>query len=87
MHCKPGDLAVYVGKQEVMLGYVFTCVSINPYRSGLCREPVWDTDRKHEFGHNSIRDSSLRPIRPGDVTDEEVRDLYLPKVPEPAQPA
>jgi hypothetical protein len=29
-------------------------------------------------------DAFLRPIRPGDITDEEVRDLYAPKVPEAA---
>jgi hypothetical protein len=31
-----------------------------------------------------VRDERLRPIRPGDISDEEVRDLYAPKVPEVA---
>lgn len=29
-------------------------------------------------------DAFLRPIRPGDISDEEVRDLYAPKLPEVA---
>jgi hypothetical protein len=29
-------------------------------------------------------DAWLRPIRPGDISDEEVRNLYLPKLPEAA---
>lgn len=31
-----------------------------------------------------IQDCYLRLIRPGDVTDEEVRGLYAPKIPEAA---
>jgi hypothetical protein len=31
-----------------------------------------------------VADKDLRPIRPGDISDEEVRDLYAPKIPEAA---
>lgn len=31
-----------------------------------------------------VHDDSLRPIRPDGITDEEVRELYAPKLPEGA---
>lgn len=38
----------------------------------------------HYFQEIAIPDFALRPIRPGDISDEEVRELYSPKVPETA---
>jgi hypothetical protein len=84
MNCKPGDLAVVVSTLgwpglEKALGCVVQVI-----RSSEMRHPfgtMWDVE------HRDIRraaDACLRPIRPGDISDEEVRALYAPKVPEAA---
>jgi hypothetical protein len=44
--------------------------------------PKWG--KEIQFYERPVADAILRPIRPGDVTDEEVRDLYAPKIPEVA---
>lgn len=41
--------------------------------------PVRSTAGKLKHRNDrAIADRCLRPIRPGDISDEEVRDLYLP---------
>lgn len=40
--------------------------------------------RLRSYRFADVGDTHLRPIRPGDISDEEVRDLYAPKQPEHA---
>lgn len=99
MNCKPGDLAFVVREDkgcEQNIGLIVKVLDrelcdgdewrvvceysqmvaywahTNKATPGRVGEEIW------------IPDSYLRPIRPGDISDEEVRDLYLPKVPEAA---
>lgn len=75
MNCKQGDLAIIVSGWAFRkyFGHVVQCVATD----GL----FWAIERSLD-GHPNywmvIPDSCLRPIRPGDVTDEEVRDLFAP---------
>lgn len=82
MNCKQGELAVIVsGIHKQLIGRFVTCVSI-------CHEldhtgfVHWNTEPalfipgfRLPIG---VGDITLRPIRPGDITDSEVRDLYAP---------
>lgn len=85
MNCKPRDLAMYVGFVQDLRGFIFKCVRLENYGGISC----WKTDPPPPKGRNYlaiglVRDESLRPIRPSNISDEEVRDLYLPKQPEVA---
>lgn len=81
MNCKPGDLAVIVqdeyGHHE---GKVVLVVRRSPViADGWVVTPEL---RDLEGWDCHPCDKHLRPIRPGDISDEEVRDLYAPKLPE-----
>ena len=79
MNCKPGDLAVVVGGERVEnIGKVVTVLRPYEGRKDCYRLPA---DWVIEFhGRECVAaDCFLRPIRPDGITDEEVRDLYLPK--------
>lgn len=97
MNCKPGDLAVIVrslcGNEgrfvEVVNGDVYEL----PGDLGLSEfAPLWRIRPLGELvsswgvnrAESAFPDAWLRPIRPGDISDEEVRDLYAPKLPEVA---
>lgn len=99
MNCKPGDLAIYVACDGTAIpqndGRLFKVMRRDVVESlaegclwwevsVLCR--AFNSDREWvktgELG--SCADAHLRPIRPGDISDEEVRDLYAPKLPEVA---
>lgn len=45
---------------------------------GQFKAPINKSGGTRETRYAVIDDPHLRPIRPGDVTDEEVRDLYAP---------
>ena len=81
MNCKPGDLAVIVGASIARehVGKVVRCVRYVEFDG-----PAWEIDPRlpnmrtgNEYW--CVADHRLRPIRPDGITDEEVRDLYLPK--------
>jgi hypothetical protein len=87
MNCKPGDWAMYVGPSLKYRGEVYTV--LRPFEGmavmlagGGLAGPGWWVDHRGKEWH--CLDSSLRPIRPGDISDEEVRELYSPKQPEHA---
>lgn len=96
MNCRPGDLAVVVRSDAGNDGKIVFVVRAAAYheyaefdhadegrhwwvecKSGLLMD-TWGGGEKE----SSMPDARLRPIRPGDISDEEVRDLYAPKVPE-----
>jgi len=89
MNCKPRDLAVVVSVGgEPLLAHL-----IGQIRRVTRLETAWDGPawlyegkRFRAAGQTcrAIPDRWLRPIPPDSVTDEEVRDLYAPKVPESA---
>ena len=81
MNCKPGDLAILVNAspaKQHRLGSIV--LVIEPYRGPLLGD--WIIEH-HGQRYRSI-DANLRPIRPDGLTDQEVRELYAPKVPEVA---
>jgi hypothetical protein len=85
MNCKPGDLAFYVGRADNLRGFIFRCVERAPFGG----EAAWVTEPPPPPGPGYVAcglvlDESLRAIRPGDISDEEVRDLYAPKQTESA---
>jgi hypothetical protein len=90
MNCKKGDLAVIVVSRAGNEGRIVRCVSYVGHLAGWIGDDRWlvDADRPLQsmYGrpHFHARDCDLRPIRPGDISDEEVRDLYAPKQKEPA---
>ena len=88
MNCKPGDLAVVVhDRWGVHDGRIVLCVSRNVELESRTGLPHWNVEPelRDPNGRGCIpSDSSLRPIRPGDISDEEVRDLYAPNVKETA---
>lgn len=88
MNCKPGDVAIVVRSKAGHEGKVVTCIRFVGNASGYKGDDYWLVDRALPsiYGDTTpvLRDSCLRPIRPGDISDEEVRDLYAPKVPEHA---
>lgn len=86
MNCKPGELAVIVsGIHKQLIGRIVTCVSTCPemLHTGFVH---WNTEPELFIpGFRlsvAIADVTLRPIRPGGITDEEVRELYAPKAKE-----
>jgi len=85
MNCKPGDLAVLVMGSEQ--GSILKCLERydGPWAQAKFM-PGWRVEwqRPRPDLWNMVADFALRPLRPGDISDEEVRDLYLPKVPEAA---
>jgi hypothetical protein len=92
MRCKPGDLAIFVRSECGNEGRIVRCVHLLPPQraaeEGWVTDCVWVTDSPvmDTDGELTCRamDEYLRPIRPGSISDEEVRDLYAPKVPEAA---
>ena len=88
MNVKPGDLAVIVrGAHRPAIGKF--CRVIHAVGGYGC--PMWQVELDSPLhvegevitdGH--APDSYLRPIRPGDISDEEVRDLYSDKQKEAA---
>jgi hypothetical protein len=82
MNCKPGDLAVFVKSSAGNEGRLVTCLRFIGRVPDYRGSDYWETDTPVPswFGDMAsiARDSQLRPIRPGGVTDEEVRDLYAP---------
>lgn len=89
MRCRVGDLAVIAPDlpwDNWARGYIVRCIELGmPDDFG---GPAWfvEPEIRDPSGRivDAVSDSILRPIRPGDVTDEEVRDLYAPKLPEVA---
>lgn len=81
MNCKPGDLAVVVRDSlGHHLGAIVVCIRAVPATSVL-GGMAWETEpslRDPDGMFFTPNDKCLRPIRPGDITDEEVRDLYAP---------
>jgi hypothetical protein len=91
MNCKPGDLAVMVKSEAGNEGRIVRCLSLThaSYRK-FGSGPAWFTEPmlKNEDGKSlPTLDVCLRPIRPGDISDEEVRDLYAPPLPKEWQRA
>lgn len=88
MNCKPGDLAVVVRSTAGNEGKLLQCIRYLGCVDGFIGNDYWEVDRRVPtlcgFHEPYMRDSYLRPIRPGDISDEEVRDLYAPKIPEAA---
>lgn len=90
MNCKPGDLAFTVNapQENGFIVEVGAAAGVHE-RLGLL---YWITSKGSPFHltpdvlrHTVLwPDTMLRPIRPGDVTDDEVRELYAPKLPEVA---
>jgi hypothetical protein len=82
MNCKPGDLAIVVRTKTVahrwLIGRIVRVVRLDA-------DNFWELEQPIPLSNvdlYAIADDNLRPIRPHGVTDEEVRDLYAPKVPE-----
>lgn len=100
MNCRPGDLAVIVKctpSTTHALGHVVRVVRPDGRRDyttmfGIPDAQTWvcEFDRPVVNHEQKVRDRwavpdfALRPIRPGDISDEEVRELYAPKLPEVA---
>jgi hypothetical protein len=95
MNCKPGDLAVMVECPiREAVGLIVEVKSTSSRTYPRYTAPVWfcravtgaKADRGFcpPGGDCDIPDAWLRPIRADGIPDEEVRDLYLPKVPEAA---
>lgn len=85
MNCKPGDVAVIVRTEpagEFLLGMLVDvlCAGRNPgwWRIKL-PHPICNPLTFAVGDEDDAPDYALRPIRPGDISDEEVRDLYAPK--------
>jgi hypothetical protein len=85
VNCKQGDLAVFVGTKPMdplgvpHLGKIVRIVAPAVHPDA----PLWGWEISPMLGeHNCTLDAALRPIRPGDVSDEDVRELYAPKLPE-----
>jgi hypothetical protein len=90
VNCKPGDLAVLVRtlpEFPEQVGRVFRVTALDP---AARRGHAWFYEgtviRTFRPMHTwiSLPDEWLRPIRPGDISDEEVRDLYAPNILEAA---
>lgn len=86
MNCKPQELAIVVyttyGKQ---VGKIVRC--LQPVRftfSDLGDTDCWITEPMLTNARTVVPcpDSWLRPIRPGDISVEEVKELFSPKAPE-----
>jgi hypothetical protein len=87
MNCKPGDLAVVVSgsmpEDSPTLGAIVRLTKIDPD----WWEPVWEYEGRLLIDAAGVElialaDRFLRPIHQDGITDEEVRELYAPKLPE-----
>ncbi len=86
MNCKPGDLALVVRSSAGNEGKVVTCIRFLGHMPGWKGDDRWELDlalRVNAGGSsNTARDADLRPIRPGSISYEEVRDIYeAPPIP------
>lgn len=80
MNCRSGDLARVVPFDAVIephVGMVVRC--IEPIRQPLTDLPGWVIEPELD-GHDCVLDAALRPIRPGEVDDQDVRELFAPSV-------
>lgn len=87
LNCVAGDIAFLVNmpgpRTWHLIGRVVRVTRL-VFEEG---EPCWEyegpplIETEHEI-LGLIEDEFLRPIRPDGVTDEEVRDLYAPTMPE-----
>lgn len=94
MNCKPGDLAFMVRSQAGNEGRIVLCIRLSPFDGLIApggvsnKGDVWEIEPPMRAWDGSMTshalDRNLRPIRPGDISDEEVRDLYAPKQTEAA---
>jgi hypothetical protein len=93
MNCKPGDLAVIVSdprSRNLYEGAHLRVVADSGRRDAgsvlWTFEPLSPilVQRLKEHPGDTVSDHFIRPIRPGEITDEEVRELYAPKQPEVA---
>jgi hypothetical protein len=94
MNCKQGDIAIVVRSQAGNEGKIVRCLQLIPAFMWVNRDgstdilPSWEIDIPLKGVDGDVEpviaDNQLRPIRPGDISDDEVRDLYAPKVPEAA---
>lgn len=88
MNCKPGELAVVVKSWAGNEGRIVRCLRVvqtDYLYTGPCLG--WETEPmllNCDGEPVYALDIQLRPIRPGDISDEEVRDLYAPKQTESA---
>jgi hypothetical protein len=88
MNCKPDELAVMVRSAAGNEGRIVRCLRLATLNELLEANwnrragPVWVVDQILRTSHHRMaplaNDAWLRPIRPGDISDEEVRDLYSP---------
>lgn len=79
MNCKPGEMAINVsGLCHKHRGEIYLVLRAydGPWIWDAPREPSWWVE--HRGGEYHCCDSHLRPIRPGDISEEEVRDLFSP---------
>jgi len=78
MNCKPGDLAVNVGRRSEFVGEVYLVLRLydGPWIFTTPEEPSWWIEHRGREFH--CADADLRPIRPqdDDATDETL--LWLP---------
>ena len=90
MNCKPGELAFVVKSWSGNEGKVVKCLYlvdvVRDYKP-LTPGPFWVIDRQLSRGvapsTNVIADACLRPIRPGDMSDETPTEV-IKKLTEPA---
>jgi hypothetical protein len=75
------EVLKYVGEWEFVCGHIGVDTWLVRIIGGT---PMVDNQGRPWTGEVHVQDKNLRPIRPGDISDEEVRDLYAPKVPEAA---
>lgn len=83
MNCKQGELAYVTSTREGcrFYGHIVRC--IEPTVDEINGKPGWIVVPK--LGEwRGVRDEALRPIPGLDISDEEVRELYAPKLPEVA---
>lgn len=82
MRCRPGDLAMYVGRHSALLGRVVEVCAPREWH-----EPAWFISPPLHFPDgkdpHSCLDRSLRPIRPNQGEDEILRIAGKPQT-EPA---
>jgi len=96
LNCKPGDLAVIVKASQwqgwivevvsAVPGGSFVAPDGTPFTDRYGGD--WLIKAPRPFGYRPFTktcfaispDSALRPIRPGDLTQEDVDALYLPQV-------
>ena len=88
LNCKPGDLAIVVSagsrpsaEDFALIGRIFKLTVPDTYP---WHEALWFYEGAPQYINSSelisISDAVLRPIRPGDLTQEDVDALYLPQV-------